>query len=198
MLTGILVFLHVIACLTLILAILLQVGRGHGLSGASFGQGGVQTVFGTKTVDFLTKTTSVMAIMFVITCLSLDIVTARRSKSLFAPEAASGKKIDLEELKKVIEKLKAEEAAKAGGAGSTATDAVSEATAMPTQTAADAVAPSGEANDAAAKKSPFEDIQKVLSVMNPAADKPAEKSAFENSAAQTAPPAKASEGTPKT
>jgi len=120
MLTGILIVFHVIACLTLILFILLQVGRGHGLSGASFGSGGVQTVFGTKTVDFLSKMTAACAIIFVITCISLDILQAKKSKSLFAPSAKADQKIDLEKLKKVLEQMKAEEAQKAPGAESSA------------------------------------------------------------------------------
>ncbi|HNV86728.1 MAG TPA: preprotein translocase subunit SecG [Candidatus Omnitrophota bacterium] len=192
MLTGILVFFHVIACLTLILVILLQVGRGHGLSGASFGQGGVQTVFGTKTVDFLTKATSVMAVVFVITCLSLDIVTARKSKSLFAPAAQAGKKIDLEELKKVIEKLKAEEAAKAGKTETAVPEnaATAETSATPAE---------GSKEAAATQKSPFEDIQKVLGVMNPDASKPTGNTApAQTEGEQTAPAPQAAEGLSKT
>ena len=106
-----------LACLTLILVILLQVGRGHGLSGASFSQSGVQTVFGTKTADFLTKATSVMAIVFVITCISLDILQARKSRSLFGPRRGPAAKIDMEKLKQVLAKIQAEQAKKAGAQG---------------------------------------------------------------------------------
>ena len=108
MITGILIFFHVIACFTLILVILLQVGRGHGLSGASFAQSGVQTVFGTKTADFLSKATSVMAIVFMVTCISLDIIHSRRSRSLFSSSRAASK-VDLEKIKQALEKLKAEQ-----------------------------------------------------------------------------------------
>lgn len=110
MLTGIIVFFHVLACLTLIFVILLQVGRGHGLSGASFSQSGVQSIFGTRTASFLSKATSVMAILFVMTCISLDILQARKSKSLFDPRAGGASKIDMEKLKEVLEKIKAEQA----------------------------------------------------------------------------------------
>lgn len=112
MLTGILIFFHVIACFTLILVILLQVGRGHGLSGASFNQGGVQTVFGTKAADFFSKATSVMAVIFVLTCISLDVVYARKSKSLFGSAQPGAQKVDMEKLKQVLDKIKAEQAAK--------------------------------------------------------------------------------------
>jgi preprotein translocase subunit SecG len=115
MLNAILVFFHILACFTLILVILLQVGRGHGLSGASFAQGGVQSVFGTKTADFLSKATSVMAILFLITCISLDVLQSRRSRSLFGPgRPAAGQKVDVQKIREVLEKIKAEQAAQTG------------------------------------------------------------------------------------
>ncbi len=112
MLNVILIIFHVMACFTLILVILLQVGRGHGLSGASFSQGGVQTVFGTRAADFFSKATSVMAIVFMITCISLDVLYARRSRSLFGPSKAGSTQVDMEKLKQVLEKIQAEQAVK--------------------------------------------------------------------------------------
>ncbi len=111
MLNAILIVFHIMACFTLILVILLQVGRGHGLSGASFSQGGVQTVFGTRAADFFSKATSVMAIVFMVTCISLDVLHARRSRSLFGPSKARATQVDMEKLKQVLEKIKAEQAA---------------------------------------------------------------------------------------
>lgn len=112
MLNAILIFFHIAACFTLILVILLQVGKGHGLSGASFNQGGVQTVFGTRAADFLSKATSVMAIVFMLTCISLDVLYARRSRSLFSsPGGGPATQVDMEKLKQVLEKIKAEQAA---------------------------------------------------------------------------------------
>ena len=76
--TILLIVLHVIVCLVLVLVILLQAGRGQGMGGTSFGfGGGVQTLFGTKAGDFLTKATSVCAILFLVTCTSLDIIESR-------------------------------------------------------------------------------------------------------------------------
>ncbi len=124
MLTVILIVFPGLACFTLILVILLQVGRGHGLSGASFSQGGVQTVFGTKTADFLSKATSVMAIVFMITCISIDITYSRRSRSLFGTSGRGANKIDMEKLKEALEKIKAEQAKK----GTPATESKTEAT----------------------------------------------------------------------
>ncbi len=74
--------LHVIVCLILIVVILLQVGRGHGLTGGSFGGESTQTIFGTKTATFMTKMTTFAAIGFLVTSLGLDLVVSRKSKSL--------------------------------------------------------------------------------------------------------------------
>lgn len=76
---GILIGIHVIVCLLLISIILIQRGRGGGLV-ESFS--GVESMFGPKTNTFLTRTTSVLVIMFFITCLSLAFLSARRSRSL--------------------------------------------------------------------------------------------------------------------
>ena len=63
----VIVILHVLVCLVLILVILLQAGRGQGLTGASFGGGNVQSILGTKASSFLTKATSVCAVLFLLT-----------------------------------------------------------------------------------------------------------------------------------
>jgi preprotein translocase subunit SecG len=57
--------IFVLICLVLIGVILLQKGRGGGLSGA-FGGAGGHTAFGAKTGDFLTWTTVVMATAFLL------------------------------------------------------------------------------------------------------------------------------------
>jgi len=79
--TILLIILHVIVCILLITLILIQRGRGSGLV-ESFA--GVESMFGTKTNVFLTKTTTVLSIIFFFTCLSLAIIAVRQSKSLLA------------------------------------------------------------------------------------------------------------------
>jgi len=119
MLYGLVVGIHVVACLVLILVILLQAGRGGGLSEA-FGGGSSQTIFGAKANVFLTRATTAAAIMFIITCLSLGIMTSRRGRSLIdrfdptvvQPERIPGSQdptqyegeIDLDEAKKDLPK----------------------------------------------------------------------------------------------
>ncbi|MDD5431994.1 MAG: preprotein translocase subunit SecG [Candidatus Omnitrophica bacterium] len=70
---------HVIVCILLIVLVLVQRGRGGGLV-ESFA--GVESMFGTKTNEFLTRSTSVLSVIFFITCLSLAIMSVRQSKSL--------------------------------------------------------------------------------------------------------------------
>ena len=74
-----LIIVHVIACVILIGLVLIQRGRGAGLV-ESFA--GVESMFGTKTSAFLTRTTTIMSIVFFITCLSLAVLSVRQSKSL--------------------------------------------------------------------------------------------------------------------
>lgn len=78
--TAGLVILHVLICCGLILAILLQSGKGSDL-GAAFG-GSSQTLFGSAgAVPFLNKLTSAIAIAFMITSLSLAFIASRVPKS---------------------------------------------------------------------------------------------------------------------
>ncbi|MBI4432747.1 MAG: preprotein translocase subunit SecG [Candidatus Omnitrophica bacterium] len=78
--TIVLIVLHVIACLVLILVVLLQAGRGGGLSDMAGGQ--PQSLFGTQTNAFMTRATEICAVVFIITSLSLGIVSTQRGKSL--------------------------------------------------------------------------------------------------------------------
>jgi len=76
---GFIIAIHVTACLLLIAIILIQRGRGSGLV-ESFS--GVESMFGTKTNTFLTRTTTVLSTLFLLTCLTLAVLSARQSRSL--------------------------------------------------------------------------------------------------------------------
>jgi preprotein translocase subunit SecG len=78
---GIIITIHVIVSLFLIAVILLQAGRGGGLAD-SFGGSQMQNLFGTKSTTVLTKLTAICATLFIITCLSLAILSGYRSRSL--------------------------------------------------------------------------------------------------------------------
>ncbi|MDP3042515.1 MAG: preprotein translocase subunit SecG [Candidatus Omnitrophota bacterium] len=74
-----LIIIHVTACVVLIGLVLIQRGRGAGLV-ESFA--GVESMFGTKTSAFLTRITTVMSIVFFLTCLALAVLSVKQSKSL--------------------------------------------------------------------------------------------------------------------
>ncbi len=63
--------IHIIACLTLIVVVLLQAGKGASI-GASFGAGGSQTIFGGRgPATFFQKFTTVVAVVFLLTSIGL-------------------------------------------------------------------------------------------------------------------------------
>ena len=75
--------IHIILCVVLMIVILLQAGKGAEI-GAVFG-GSSQTIFGSRgAATFLSKVTSVCAIGFMVTSLSLVYLNSRESgRSLF-------------------------------------------------------------------------------------------------------------------
>ncbi len=73
--------LHVIICFFLIIVVLLQSGKAADLAGA-FGGMGSQTVFGPRgTATVLSKATTIAAILFMLTSLTLTIASERGSPS---------------------------------------------------------------------------------------------------------------------
>lgn len=69
-----LILLHSVVSITLILIVLLQKGKGADM-GAAFG-GSSQAVFGsTGAMSFLTKVTTIIAVVFMLTSLGLTIMS---------------------------------------------------------------------------------------------------------------------------
>ncbi len=78
MLHGIVLTLHILVSLLLVVAILLQSGKGSDI-GAVFGGAGSQALFGSAgPADFLNKATRVMVVIFMLTSLTLGYVTFDR------------------------------------------------------------------------------------------------------------------------
>ncbi len=74
--------LHVLVCVFLILVVLLQSGKGADLASA-FGGASTQTAFGSRgPASFLSKVTTGAAVVFMITCMSLSLLSTK-------PEAKS-------------------------------------------------------------------------------------------------------------
>jgi preprotein translocase subunit SecG len=75
-----LTIVHVIVCLFLAVVVLLQSGKAADLAGA-FGGMGSQTVFGPRgSATVLSKATTVAAALFMVTSLSLSIISTRNGK----------------------------------------------------------------------------------------------------------------------
>src|SRR5439155_13743024 len=76
---GFIATIHIVVCLALMASILLQSGKGGGLAGA-FGAGSSQTLFGGRgAATFLTRASTVMAVVFFLTSLTLGLTSARQS-----------------------------------------------------------------------------------------------------------------------
>jgi len=70
---------HVVVCLFLIIVVLLQSGKAADLAGA-FGGMGSQTAFGPRgSATLLSKATTISAILFMVTSLSLSILATRNA-----------------------------------------------------------------------------------------------------------------------
>ena len=79
----VLLIIHIIACVVLVSVILLQAGRGGGLSEMFGGGETAQSLLGTQAPAVLKNATTISAIAFLTTSLLLGILTARRGRSLF-------------------------------------------------------------------------------------------------------------------
>ena len=78
-LVGLIATIHIVVCLALMASILLQSGKGGGLAGA-FGAGSSQTLFGGRgAATFLSRATTVLAVIFFVTSLTLGIQASRNA-----------------------------------------------------------------------------------------------------------------------
>lgn len=72
------VVIHTLICVTLILTVLLQSGKGGGLAGAFGGGGAAQSLFGGRgAATFLSKATSWLAVAFMVMSILLAILSSR-------------------------------------------------------------------------------------------------------------------------
>jgi preprotein translocase subunit SecG len=74
--------IHVIIAIALILIVLLQTGRGSDM-GAAFGGGSSQTLFGSSgSSGFMTKLTTIAAVVFMLTSLVLAYTYSHKGSSI--------------------------------------------------------------------------------------------------------------------
>lgn len=77
--TAILIFIHTIICVLLVIAILMQSGKGGGLTE---GFASAESMLGAQTNTFMVKLTGVFATLFVVTSLSLAFLSTKKDSSL--------------------------------------------------------------------------------------------------------------------
>ena len=78
------IFLIILLCIVsiaLVAVVLIQSGKGSGLTSA-FGAGDSQAVFGSRAGDFLTKATTIFAVAFMVICVLLTIYTNKNNSSV--------------------------------------------------------------------------------------------------------------------
>jgi len=81
---------HVLVCIVLILVVLLQSGKGADLSSA-FGGGATQTAFGARgPQSFLSKMTTVAAILFMVTSVALSMMSRKATEPSSVLEQTQG------------------------------------------------------------------------------------------------------------
>jgi preprotein translocase subunit SecG len=84
---AIVTVVHILVCFALILIVLLQAGKGAEM-GAAFG-GASQTIFGSAgAMGFLSKLTTLVAVLFMITSLVLTFSSTKRASSVIKERPA--------------------------------------------------------------------------------------------------------------
>ena len=78
---GFILVIHVIVCVLLVITILMQAGRGGGLT-ETFQS--AESMFGTQTNVFMVRTTTVLAAIFICTSLLLAFNASKGDQSLMA------------------------------------------------------------------------------------------------------------------
>ena len=82
MLGTLLLIIHIVVAVLICIVILMQSAKGEGLSGA-FGLGqGTTSFFGADTANVLVRITTVLAVIFMLTSLSLAYMQAQKAQSV--------------------------------------------------------------------------------------------------------------------
>ena len=89
---GFLIFLHATVCVLLTMVVLMQAGRGGGLTE---GFASAESMFGARTNEFMVRTTIVLMTLFLTTSLALAYFSAKKEKSLIPPSASTKRLPDI-------------------------------------------------------------------------------------------------------
>jgi preprotein translocase subunit SecG len=127
---ALVITIHVLACAILIFVVLVQRGRGGGfIENLS----GLESMIGPKTSAFLTKTTTVCAVVFFFTCLILALMSVNRSKSLLQGYKSPAVSVTVQNTTSAAEPVQAAAPAAESVSGETAAPAAPSAVEVPQQ-----------------------------------------------------------------
>ena len=86
--TALITIVHIIVCIILVVAVLLQSGKSADLAGA-FGGAGSQSTFGPRGIQtILSKATTICAILFMFTSIGLWLLSSRETGSVLEGQEA--------------------------------------------------------------------------------------------------------------
>ncbi len=85
------VMIHIVASVCLILIVMLQAGKGAGLGGLLGGGSSDSLVSASGGLDFIKKLTIALAVTFMVTSMSLTIITMRKRTATIVKEAPAPK-----------------------------------------------------------------------------------------------------------
>ncbi len=101
--------IHVLSCVILAAIILMQSGRGGGLTEVF---ASAESMFGAKTNEMLIRVTTVAAVLFFLTNISLAILNSREGRSLMSDKVVAQTQSNVNDVvKDVAEKVPAAEKA---------------------------------------------------------------------------------------
>ena len=104
------VVFHVLICVTLVLVVLMQSSKGEGLAGSAFGGGGGGlggAVFGGRgAASFLSKSTSYLAVIFMLNCGALAFMSSSSRRAASGPGDEVGTSVVTEQAQREMEQAR--------------------------------------------------------------------------------------------
>ena len=91
--TGLFIFVHTVAAVLLIAVILMQSGRGGGLTE---GFASAESMFGAKTNEFMVRATTILTCVFLITSVTLARLSSKKEQSLIPTTPVAENVIELD------------------------------------------------------------------------------------------------------